>query len=90
MAFTSLFSHLFKETVNSNALPMAKIIAPNHFHRCYVSFFLLSTSQDEMGPIIKAAVGFLYTCKRLALVIRDDASREKKVQERDEAKKDNF
>lgn len=44
-----------------------------------------------MGPRIKAAIGFLYTCKRLAVVIRGDASREKKVQEnRDEAKKDNF
>lgn len=57
---------------------MAKIIASSHFHRCYVSFFLLSTSHDEMGPRIKAAIGFLYTCKRLALVIRDGASRRKK------------
>lgn len=31
-----------------------------------------------MGPRSKAAVGFLYTCKRLAVVIRDDASKGKK------------
>lgn len=69
---------------------MVKLIASSHFHRCFVSFFLLSTFQDEMEPRIKAALGFLYTCKRLALVIRDDASRKKMQENRNEAKKDNF
>lgn len=69
---------------------MAKLIASSHFHRCYVSFFLLSTSQDEMEPRIKAAMGFLYTCKRLALVIGDDASRKKMHENRNGANKDNF
>lgn len=69
---------------------MAKLIASSHSHRCSVSFFLLSTVQDEMGPRIKATMGFLYTCKRLALVIGDDASSKKMQENRNEAKKDNF
>lgn len=43
-----------------------------------------------MGPRIKATMGFLYTCKRLALVIGDDASSKKMQENRNEAKKDNF
>lgn len=69
---------------------MAKLIASSHSHRCSVSLFPLPASQDEMGPRIKATMGFLYTCKRLALVIGDDASRRKMQENRNEAKKDNF
>lgn len=53
----------FKETVNNNALPMAK----EHQAIFTGAVFLSSTSQGEIGPRIKAVLGFLCTCKRLAL-----------------------
>lgn len=65
MAFTLLFSHLGSKRLSTVMLfPWQKEERQAIFTG---AVFLSSTSQDEIGPRIKAELGFLYTCKRLAL-----------------------